>query len=69
MNMKKIVGAIVSISVSVILIGTMLAPQIAEYTKTGGALAQYSGILSAVVIVAVVAVMMIAVRLISTGRD
>lgn len=69
MEMKKIIGSIVTISVSVILIGTMLAPQIAEYTATGKSLASYSGILSAVVIVSVVSVMMVAVRLISAGKQ
>lgn len=69
MEMKKIVGAIVTISVSVILVGTMLAPQIELYTAEGGALESYSGILSAVVIVAVVAIMWVAVRLIGGGRD
>lgn len=69
MEMRKIVTAIVGISISVIMIGSFLAPQVEEYTKTGGALAKYSGILGALIIVAVVATMMIGVRMITSGKD
>lgn len=67
-NMNKILGAIIAATVSVIVIGSVLAPQITEYTGESGALAEYSGLLGAVVVIAVVAVLMIVVRLIST-RD
>lgn len=56
-------------STSVIVIATILAPTIADYTASGGALAEYSGILGAVVIMALVGVLMVAVGLISTGRN
>lgn len=56
-------------SASVIVIATILAPTIADYTASGGALAEYSGILGAVVIMALVGVLMVAVGLISTGRN
>lgn len=65
MDMGKIVGVIISITVSIIVIGSVLAPQIATFTGEGGALASYSALLGAVVIMAIVAVMMLAVRLIS----
>lgn len=65
MDMGKIVGVIISITVSIIVIGSVLAPQIATFTGEGGALTQYSALLGAVVIMAIVAVMMLAVRLIS----
>lgn len=61
----RIVGATIAIAVSVIVIATILAPTIADYTGTGGALASYSGILGAVVIMTIVGVLMVAVKLIS----
>lgn len=66
MDMGKIVGAVIAIAVSVIVIATVLAPTISQYTASGGALADYSGLLGAVVIMTIVAVLMVAVRLIST---
>lgn len=65
-EMNKILGAIISATVSVIVIGTVLAPQIAEYTAESGSLNDYAGLLGAVVVISIVAVLMIAVRLIST---
>ena len=64
-DLMKIVGATIAIAVSVIVIATILAPTIAEYTGEGGALAEYSGILAAVVIMTIVGVLMVAVKLIS----
>lgn len=69
MDMQKILGAIIAISVSVIVVASVLAPTISEYTAAGGSLADYKGLLSAVVIMCIVGVLMIAVRLIGTGRD
>lgn len=68
-DMGKIVGAVIAIAVSVIVIATVLAPTIADYTGTGGALEQYAGLLGAVVIMSIVGVLMVAVRLIDTGRN
>lgn len=65
-SMSSIIGAVITIAVSVIVIATILAPTVAEYTASGGALAEYGGILSAVVIMAIVGVLMVAVRLISS---
>lgn len=65
-DMTKIVGAVIAIAVSVIVIATILAPTITEYTGTGGALAEYSGLLGAVVVMVIVGVLMVAVKLISS---
>lgn len=65
-DMTKIVGAVIAIAVSVIVIATILAPTIAEYTASGGALAEYGGLLSAVVVMVIVGVLMVAVKLISS---
>ena len=65
MDMSKIVGAVIAIAVSVIVIASVLAPTIADYTGTGGALEQYAGLLGAVVVMCIVGVLMVAVRLIS----
>ena len=64
-DMSKIVGAVIAITVSVIVVASVLAPTIAEYTATGGALADYSGLLSAVIVMSIVGVLMVAVKLIS----
>ena len=68
-NMKTLIAAVITISVSVIILATVLAPQIATYTAAGGALADYKGLLSAVVIMSVVAILMVAVRLVTNSRD
>lgn len=69
MKMETILGAIVTGTVAIIFIGSILAPQITQYTGTNGALADYSGILGAVVVIAVVVVLMLFVRLITSGKD
>lgn len=68
-SMTRIVSAVIAITVSVIVIASVLAPQIAEYTGTNGALADYAGLLGAVVVLAIVGVLMVAVSLISSGRN
>lgn len=68
-DMSKIVGAVIAISVSIIVIATVLAPTIADYTGTGGALAEYSGLLGAVVVMAIVGTLMVAVKLVAGGRN
>ena len=40
MNMNRILSAIIIATVSVIFVGSILAPQVAEYTGTNGALAE-----------------------------
>lgn len=64
-DMTKIVAATIAIAVSVIVIATVLAPIIADYTGTNGALAEYSGLLGAVMVLTIVGVLMVAVKLIS----
>lgn len=64
-DMTKIVAATIAIAVSVIVIATVLAPIIADYTGTDGALAEYSGLLGAVMVLTIVGVLMVAVKLIS----
>ena len=68
-SMTRIVSAVIAITVSVIVVASVLAPQIQEYTKEGAALAEYSGLLGAVVVLAIVGVLMVAVSLISSGRN
>ena len=67
--MNRILSAIIIATVSVIFVGSILAPQVAEYTGTNGALAEYAGLLSALVVIVIVAILMIGVRLITTGKD
>lgn len=50
----------------VIVIATILAPTIAEYAGADGALAEYSSLLGAVIVMSILGVIMVAVRLIST---
>lgn len=64
-DMGRIVAAVMAITVSVIVLASVLAPTIAEYTGDGGALAEYSAILGAVMLMAIVGILMVAVRLIT----
>ena len=64
-DMTKIVSAVIAITVSVIVLASVLAPTVADYTGTGKALEDYSGLLSAVIVMVVVGILMVAVRLIS----
>lgn len=64
-DMGRIVGAVIAIAVSVIVLASVLAPTIAEYTGDSGALAEYSAILGAVMLMAIVGILMVAVRLIT----
>lgn len=66
-DMGKIVGAVIAIAVSVIVIASVLAPTITDATTgTGATLAEYSGLLGAVIVMCIVGVLMIAVKLISS---
>ena len=68
-SMSRIVQAVIAISVSVIVISTVLAPTIAEYTGSGAALADYAGLLGAVIVMAIVGVLMVAVGLVTSGKN
>ncbi len=65
-DMTRIVAATIAIAVSVIVIATVLAPIIADYTGDSGALAEYAGLLGAVMVMTIVGVLMVAVKLISS---
>ncbi len=67
-DMGRIVAAVIAITVSVIVLASVLAPTIAEYTGDGGALAEYSAILGAVMLMAIVGILMVAVRLITKNN-
>ena len=67
--MMKIVYGVIGIAVATIVIATILAPTISQYTAEGEALASYAGLLGAVLVLGILAVLMIAVRLIGTGKD
>ena len=64
-SMATIVAAVIGITVSVIVVATILAPTVATYTAEGAALADYSAILGAVIILTIVGILMVAVGLIS----
>ena len=64
-DMTKIVTAVIAITVSVIVLASVLAPTIAEYTAASAALEDYAAILSAVMLMAIVGILMVAVRLIT----
>lgn len=55
-----------SIPTIVIVLASVLAPTIAEYTAESGALADYAAILGAVMLMAIVGILMVAVRLITS---
>lgn len=64
-DMTRIVTAVIAITVSVIVLASVLAPTIAEYTGDTGALKDYAAILGAVMLMAIVGILMVAVRLIT----
>ena len=65
-NMTAIVGATISIAVSVIVIANILVPIINDNIGVDGPLKEYSSLLSAIVIMTIVGVLMIAVRIIGS---
>lgn len=64
-DMTRIVTAVIAVTVSVIVLASVLAPTIAEYTGDTGALKDYAAILSAVMLMCIVGILMVAVRLIT----
>jgi hypothetical protein len=64
-DMTRIVAAVIAVTVSVIVLASVLAPTIAEYTGDTGALKEYAAILSAVMLMCIVGILMVAVRLIT----
>lgn len=57
------------LSAYVIVISSVLAPTIAEVTASGAALESYAGILSAVVVLSITGALMVAVKLIGSGKN
>lgn len=53
-DMSRIVAAVIAITVSVIVLASVLAPTITQYTGEGGALNEYAAILGAVMLMAIV---------------
>lgn len=64
-GMSKVIAAVIGVTVSIIIIGTVLVPQVTTLTGTGAALAEYSGLLSAIVVISIVGCLMLVVSLIS----
>jgi hypothetical protein len=64
-GMGKIIAAVIGTTVSIIIIGTVLVPQVTSMTAEGAALAEYAGLLSAIVVISIVGCLMLAVSLIS----
>ena len=64
-DMTRIVAAVIAVTVSVIVLASVLAPTIAQYTGESGALADYAAILSSVMLMCIVGILMVAVRLIT----
>ena len=64
-GMGKIIAAVIGVTVSIIIIGTVLVPQVTSLSGSGGALADYAGLLSAIVVISIVGCLMLVVGLIS----
>ena len=64
-DMTRIVAAVIAVAVSVIVLASVLAPTISQYTGTGQALEEYAAILGAVMLMCIVGILMVAVRLIT----
>lgn len=64
-GMSKVIAAVIGVTVSIIIIGTVLVPQVTTMSGTGGALEQYAGLLSAIVVISIVGCLMLVVALIS----
>lgn len=64
-GMSKVIAAVIGVTVSIIIIGTVLVPQVTSLSGSGGALADYAGLLSAIVVISIVGCLMLVVSLIS----
>lgn len=64
-GMSKVIAAVIGVTVSIIIIGTVLVPQVTTLSGEGGALADYAGLLSAIVVISIVGCLMLVVALIS----
>ncbi len=64
-NMGGIIAAVIGVTVSIIIIGTVLVPQVTTLSGDGGALEDYAGLLSAIIVISIVGCLMLVVGLIS----
>ena len=69
MDVTKMVYAIIGITVGVIVIATVLLPEIAEVTAEGQAAADYKTLLGVVGTLSIIAIVMIAVRLMGGSKN
>lgn len=69
MNVSSVVYSIIGITVGVLVVATVLLPQIQDVTAEGEAAHEYAGLLGVVGLLAIVAIIMIAVRMMGTGRN
>ena len=69
MDVTKLVYAIIGITVGVIVVATVLLPEIAEVTKQGGPAEDYSTLLAVVGTLTIIAIVMIAVRLMGGSKN
>ena len=63
MNATSIVYSIIAITVGVIVVATVLLPELAEVTASGQPGAEYATLLGVVGTMAIIAIVMMAVRL------
>ena len=68
MDVMRIVGAIVAITVGVIIIASLLLPTLSDVTAEGEPGAEYASLLGVIAIMAILAIVMMAVRLMG-GRQ
>ena len=64
-GMSKVIAAVIGVTVSIIILGTVLVPQVTTMSGDGGALEEYAGLLSAIVVISIVGCLMLVVALIS----
>ena len=69
MDVTKLVYAIIGITVGVIVVATVLLPEIAEVTKEGAPAEEYATLLGVVATLTIVAIVMIAVRLMGGSKN
>ena len=72
MNMNKMVGMIVAVTVSIILFVSVLAPTILDATKEGGPLAGETTWITLVAVcgtLTIIAILMVVVRSLGSGKE
>lgn len=69
MDVTKLVYAIIGITVGVIVVATVLLPEIASVTAEGQPAEEYATLLGVVATLTIVAIVMIAVRLMGGSKN